>query len=96
MRTILIAMLVAAGIGFVGTSGSSAAPVTGTGIPDAAAAVDPVDQVQHWRWGSRGHHWRWGSRGHHWRWGSHGHWRWGSHGHWRWGSHGHWRWGSRF
>ena len=77
MRTILIAMLVAAGIGFVGTSGSSAAPVTGTGIPDAAAAVDPVDQVQHWRWGSRGHHWRWGSHGH-WRWGSHGHWRWGS------------------
>jgi len=96
MRTILIAMFVAAGIGFVGTSGASAAPAIGAVIHDAAAVTDPVDQVQHWRWGSDGH-WRWGSRGGHWRWGSRGgHWRWGSHGHWRWGSHGHWRWGSRW
>jgi len=87
MRTILIAMFVAAGIGFVGTSGASAAPASGAVIHDAAAVTDPVDQVQHGRWGSRGGHWRWGS---------HGHWRWGSHGHWRWGSHGHWRWGSRW
>ena len=70
MRTILTAMLAAAAIGLVGTLGTSAAPLTGAGIQDAAATVDPVDQV----WDG------------HWRWGSHGHWRWGSHGHWRWGS----------
>ena len=99
MRTILIATLVAVGIGMAGTSGSSAAPANGAVINDAATIIDPVDQVQHWRWGSRGGHWRWGSRGGHWRWGSSGgHWRWGSRGgHWRWGSRGgHWRWGSRW
>jgi hypothetical protein len=95
MRTILIAMLVAAGIGLAGTSGTSAAPASGATINDAEAIIDPVEQVQHWRWGSRGRggHWRWGSGGGHWRWGSGG-------GHWRWGSGGrrggHWRWGSRW
>jgi hypothetical protein len=74
------------------TSGTSAAPANGAAINDAAATIDPIDHVQHWRWGSRGRggHWRWGSRGGHWRWGSRG-------GHWRWGSRGgHWRWGSRW
>ena len=76
MRTILLAMLVAAAIGLAGTSGGSAVPVNGAVIGDLAKATDPVAQVQwgHWRWGSRGGHWRWGSRGGHWRWGSRG-WR---------------------
>jgi hypothetical protein len=63
MRGILLAMLVAAGIGLVGSAGVSAAPINGVVIGDAANAASPVEQVQHWRWGSRGGHWRWGSRG---------------------------------
>ena len=69
MRGTLLAMLVAAGIGLVGTAGVSAAPINGTVIGDAANAASPFDQVQHRRWGSRrgwrgrGGHWRWGSRG---------------------------------
>jgi hypothetical protein len=74
MRGILLAMLVAAGIGLVGTAGVSAAPISGSVIGDAANAASPVETVQHWRWGSGGGggHWRWGSRGGHWRWGSRG------------------------
>jgi hypothetical protein len=64
-------MLVAAGIGLVGSAGVSAAPINGAAIGNAAGAVSPVETVQHWRWGSGGH-WRWGSRGGHWRWGSRG------------------------
>jgi len=72
MRGILLAMLVAAGIGLVGSPGVSAAPINGAAIGNAAAATNPVETVQHWRWGSGGH-WRWGSRGGgHWRWGSRG------------------------
>ena len=72
MRGILLAMLVAAGIGLAGTAGVSAAPINGAVIGDAANATSPVETVQHWRWGSGGH-WRWGSRGGgHWRWGSRG------------------------
>ena len=70
MRAILLAMLVAAGIGLVGTAGVSAAPINGAVIGDAANATSPVETVQHWRWGSGGH-WRWGSGGH-WRYGSRG------------------------
>ena len=72
MRGTLSAMLVAAGIGLVGTVGVSAAPISGAAIGDAANAASSVEQVQHWRWGSGGH-WRWGS-------GGGGHWRWGSRG----------------
>src|ERR1041384_6586233 len=80
MRGILLAMLVAAGIGLVGSGSVSAAPINGAAIGKAADAARPVETVQHWRWGSGGH-WRWGSRGGHWRWGSGGgHWRWGSRG----------------
>ncbi len=85
MRTILVASLVAAGIGLAGTSGASAAPVNAAVIGELATPSDHVTPVQwgHWRWGSRGGHWRWGSFGGHWRWGSRGgHWRWGSRG-WR-------------
>ena len=77
MRGILLAMLVAAGIGLVGSAGVSAAPINGAAIGNAASETSQVQQVQHWRWGSGGH-WRWGS-GHgryrsHWRWGSRGRW----------------------
>jgi hypothetical protein len=97
MRTILLAMLVAAGMGLAGTSGASAVPVNGAAIGDIA--TDHVTQVQwgHGRWGSfgGGGHGRWGSfGGGHGRWGSFGggHGRWGSFGggHWRWGSRGRW------
>jgi hypothetical protein len=73
MRQILLAMLVAAGIGLVGTAESaSAAPINGVAIGQAADTTSNVTTVQHWRWGSRGGHRRWGSRGGHWRWGSRG------------------------
>ena len=73
MRGILLAMLVAAGIGLVGSVGSvSAAPINGAAIGNAAEAMNPVETVQHWRWGSRGGHYRFGSRGGHWRFGSRG------------------------
>ena len=71
MRGILLAMLVAAGIGLAGTAGVSAAPINGAVIGDAANVTSPVETVQHWRCGSGGH-WLWGSRGGHWRWGSRG------------------------
>jgi len=68
MRGILMAALVAAGIGLAGTAGVSAAPINGAVIGDAATTTSPITTVQHWRWGSgggwrRGGHWRWGSRG---------------------------------
>ncbi len=78
MRTILIAMLAAAGIGLLGTTGTSAMPLNGLSTQDTPV-VDQVTKAgyghgrwrSHWRWGSRGGgHWRWGSRGGHWRWGS--------------------------
>ncbi len=78
MRTILIAMLAAAGIGLLGTTGASAMPLNGLSTQDTPV-VDQVTKAgyghgrwrSHWRWGSRGGgHWRWGSRGGHWRWGS--------------------------
>ena len=63
MRKIAIATLIAAGIGLVGVSAGSAAPVNNTTIKQAATVNDPTIHVQHWRWGSRwGGHWRWGSR----------------------------------
>ena len=71
MRGILLAMLVAAGIGLAGSAGVSAAPINGAVIGDAANSASTVEQVQHWRWGSGGHR-RWGSGGGHWRWGSRG------------------------
>jgi hypothetical protein len=68
MREISLAMLIAAGIGLVGSVGVSAAPINGAAIGNAANAASPVETVQHWgsggrRWGGYGGHWRWGSRG---------------------------------
>jgi hypothetical protein len=55
MRAIILAALVAAGIGLVGASNVSAAPANGAAI---GAPDSNVTTVQHWRWGSR-HHRRW-------------------------------------
>ncbi len=55
MRAIVLAAIVAAGIGFIGTSSVSAAPVNGVTINESATVNDSVVKVQHWRWGSR--HW---------------------------------------
>ena len=65
MRTILLAMLVAAGIGLVGTAGVSAMSINAMGLKNAP--TDNLTQVQHWRWGSRRYrarcHYRWRSWG---------------------------------
>jgi hypothetical protein len=61
MRAIILAAIVAAGIGFIGTSYVSAAPANGVTINETANVNDSVVKVQHWRWGSRGwrhRHWR--------------------------------------
>src|SRR5437868_14185819 len=55
MRGFLLAMVVAAGIGLVGSAGVSAAPINGAAIGNAASEASPVTTVQHWRWGSGGH-----------------------------------------
>ena len=57
MRAIILAAIVAAGIGFIGTPGVSAAPANGVAIGENAAHNGIVTKVQHWRWGSRGR-WR--------------------------------------
>jgi hypothetical protein len=88
MQKIIIAGVMAVGLGIAATAASSAAPVSGGVIGDLATTTSPVTTVQHWRYGSYGGHWRYGSHGGHWRYGSRG-------GHWRWGSYGHWRWHSR-
>jgi len=64
MRAIILAMLVAVGFGLATTPTVSAAPASGFAISEDAAGNSNVQQIQHWRWGSRrGGHWRWGSRG---------------------------------
>ena len=64
MRAIILAVLVAMGIGLATAPTVSAAPANGVVIDEGAAQNSNVAQVQHWRWGSRrGGHWRWGSRG---------------------------------
>jgi hypothetical protein len=88
MRANFTAVLVALSIGLLGATGANAAPMSGPAVLNGAQDISPLQQVQHWRWGSGG--WRWGGGGH-WRWGSNG-WRWGGGGHWRWGSGGRWRW----
>jgi hypothetical protein len=64
MRAIFLAVLIAAGIGLVGASNISAAPIGGAAIGESANHDSNVMKVQHWRWGSGGHY-RWGSRGYH-------------------------------
>jgi len=49
MRRIVIATLFAAGIGFVGVSAGSAAPVNNTALKQIATKSDATIQVQWWR-----------------------------------------------
>ncbi len=63
MRAIILAVLIAAGIGLVGTANVSAAPASGASIGEAAQVDTSVVQVQHYR---RRSHWRWGSRSRGW------------------------------
>jgi hypothetical protein len=53
MRAIFLAMIVAAGLGLVGTSGSIAAPASGLSIGEAAANATIIDQAQRCRCVSR-------------------------------------------
>ena len=65
MRTIMIALLVAGGIGLVSTSTSSGAPANGAAIAKAAATASTVQEVRrycyrHWRYNSRTRFLHWG------------------------------------
>ena len=53
MRAIILAVLVAVGIGLAATPTVYAAPASGFGIGEGAAQSNVVTHVQHWRWGSR-------------------------------------------
>jgi hypothetical protein len=48
MRAIILAVIVAAGIGFIGTPAASAAPANGVTINETAAANNAVIKA-HWR-----------------------------------------------
>jgi hypothetical protein len=68
MRAIILAVLVAVGIGLAaGASTVSAAPINGAAIGENASHDNNLTKVQHWRYRSGrrggGGHWRWGSRG---------------------------------
>lgn len=58
MRAIILAVLVAAGIGLAATPTVSAAPANGVAIGATANHESNLTKVQHWRWGSR--RWRGG------------------------------------
>ncbi len=75
MRKVLIASLVAAGIGFIVAPAGQAAPVNNTVLKQLTDMDNTTTQVgfhspwrSHYRWGSRG-----GGRCHN-RWTSHWHW----------------------
>ena len=53
MRAIILAVLVAVGIGLAATPTVFAAPASGYGIGENAGETNLVTHVQHWRWGSR-------------------------------------------
>lgn len=53
MRSIVIAAVIAAGLGFAGVTAASAVPANGTNIGQAAQHDTNITKVQHWRWGSR-------------------------------------------
>jgi hypothetical protein len=64
MRAIILAAIVAAGIGFIGTQTASAAPANGVTISEAASVNTVVVQKAYWR----GRRWWRGGGGCHWRW----------------------------
>jgi hypothetical protein len=49
MRSIFMAVILAAGIGLVGTAGVSAAPISGTAIGSAVDSTSLIEQVQRYR-----------------------------------------------
>jgi len=55
MRALILEAIVAAGIGFIGTSGASAAPASGVTINESAAANGAVVKA-HWNGRSRWRH----------------------------------------
>jgi hypothetical protein len=55
MRALILAAIVAAGIGFIETSGASAAPASGVTINEAAVAHSAVVKA-HWKGRSRWRH----------------------------------------
>jgi hypothetical protein len=57
MRAIILAAIVAAGIGFIGISNVSAAPASGVTINESATLNNSIVKVQHYRWRSRHRHW---------------------------------------
>jgi hypothetical protein len=59
MRATILAVLVAAGIGFVGESNVSAAPANGVAIGENASHSSDVTQVYWRRSGARCHARRW-------------------------------------
>ena len=75
MRRILMATLVAAGIGVIGTSGATAAPVNGVAIDRAATANQLTEPVVYYHrhyyhhhyghYGYRHHYYRHGYYGYH-------------------------------
>ena len=54
MRAIILAVLMAVGIGLAATPTVYAAPANGFAIGEDAGNSN-VQKVQHWRWGSRRH-----------------------------------------
>jgi hypothetical protein len=69
MRAIILAMLLALGLGLAGAPNASAAPANGAALGAAADAAGLTEQVYH-HWHRR-HHWH-GRHRSHWRWGSRG------------------------
>jgi hypothetical protein len=52
MRAIILAALIAVGVGLAFTPTVNAAPASGVSIGESAGHSN-VTKVQHWRWGSR-------------------------------------------
>lgn len=50
MRMILMSALFAAGVGLAGTTGASAAPITGAGVLDAVSGTSLTEDVQYRRY----------------------------------------------
>ncbi len=53
MRTIAAAILIVGGIGVIGASGGSAAPLGGAPLDRAASAASPFTPVHYYRWHHR-------------------------------------------
>jgi hypothetical protein len=64
MRAIILAAIVAASIGLVGTAGASAAPANGVTINDSATVASTVVKAH---WNGRSRWWRRGPGGCHYR-----------------------------